>query len=391
MFFQNFKYMLKALFRNKGLIFWTLAFPLIMALFFNMAFSGIEEKEKFDAIKVAVISNEYFENNDMLKDIFRSLSDIEDDDRIFDTRYVGEEEAKKLLQNDEIDGYVIFSENNPKITVAKSGVNQTIFKFVVEEIVQSGDTAEVVQSKIQKLLEKQENKGFWNTFAIIITLLQNNSSNINDISDKNLSYMTIEFYTLVAMTCLYGGILGAVAINWCLANMTSVGKRLSMTPVSKIKLVLSSALSGYVIQLIGVALLFIFVIGILKVDFGNNVPQIILLALVGSMAGLTMGVAVTAAIKASENAKTGILIGFTMLGCFFAGMMGVSMKYVVDKNMPIINKLNPANMITDGFYALYYYDTLDRFMTNIWGLCIFSALMLAIAILSLRKQKYESL
>lgn len=391
MFFQNFKYMLKALFRNKGLIFWTLAFPLIMALFFNMAFSGIEEKEKFDAIKVAVISNEYFENNDMLKDIFRSLSDIEDDDRIFDTRYVGEEEAKKLLQNDEIDGYVIFSENNPKITVAKSGVNQTIFKFVVEEIVQSGDTAEVVQSKIQKLLEKQENKGFWNTFAIILTLLQNNSSNINDISDKNLSYMTIEFYTLVAMTCLYGGILGAVAINWCLANMTSVGKRLSMTPVSKIKLVLSSALSGYVIQLIGVALLFIFVIGILKVDFGNNVPQIILLALVGSMAGLTMGVAVTAAIKASENAKTGILIGFTMLGCFFAGMMGVSMKYVVDKNMPIINKLNPANMITDGFYALYYYDTLDRFMTNIWGLCIFSALMLAIAILSLRKQKYESL
>ena len=36
MFFQNFKYTLKALLRNRGLVFWTLAFPLIMALFFNI-------------------------------------------------------------------------------------------------------------------------------------------------------------------------------------------------------------------------------------------------------------------------------------------------------------------------------------------------------------------
>ena len=40
MFFLNFKYTLKALLGNKSLIFWTLAFPLIMALFFNMAFSN---------------------------------------------------------------------------------------------------------------------------------------------------------------------------------------------------------------------------------------------------------------------------------------------------------------------------------------------------------------
>ena len=38
-------------------------------------------------------------------------------------------------------------------------------------------------------------------------------------------------------------------------------------------------------------------------------------------------------------------------GSFLAGMMGGSMKYVIDKNVPIINKINPAAMITDGFYA----------------------------------------
>ena len=59
--------------------------------------------------------------------------------------------------------------------------------------------------------------------------------------------------------------------------------------------------------------------------------------------------------------------------------------------MPIINKLNPANMITDGFYSLYYYDTLDRYYSNIASLLIFSGLMLVISILALRKQKYESI
>ena len=30
------------------------------------------------------------------------------------------------------------------------------------------------------------------------------------------------------------------------------------------------------------------------------------------------------------------------------------MKYIVDKNIPILNKVNPVNMITDAMYSLYY-------------------------------------
>ena len=78
-------------------------------------------------------------------------------------------------------------------------------------------------------------------------------------------------------------------------------------------------------------------------------------------------------------------------GSYLAGMMGVSMKYVIDKNVPIINKINPAAMITDGFYALYYYNTLDRYWTNVISLVIFSSLLIIISFLSLRRQKYDSI
>jgi len=391
MFFLNFKYTLKALLRNRGLIFWTLAFPLIMALFFNLAFSNIENTESFDAVPVAIVSNEYFENNEMVKNTIETLSEEGSDNQVFNTKYVTEEEAKDLLNKDEISGYIIFYENSQKVVVTKNGVNQTIIKFVIEEVVQSQDTAEIIESKIKDIVSNSENVEWIDTLKAIFGLMASNGANMVDVSEKNLSYMMVEYYTLVAMTCLYGGILGAVAINWCLANMTNVGKRLSMTPVSKIKLVLSSTLAGYVVQLVGIGLLFLFTAGVLNINYGDQMDKIILLSIVGSLAGITLGAAVTAACKVNENAKTGIIVGISMLGCFFAGMMGVMMKYVIDKNVPIINKINPANMITDGFYSLYYYDTLDRFYSDIAALLIFSGIMLAIAIASLRKQKYESL
>ena len=67
------------------------------------------------------------------------------------------------------------------------------------------------------------------------------------------------------------------------------------------------------------------------------------------------------------------------------------MKYMVDKNIPIVNKLNPASMITDGFYSLYYYDTLDRYFFNISSLLIFALIMITISYFSLRRQKYDSI
>ena len=174
-----------------------------------------------------------------------------------------------------------------------------------------------------------------------------------------------------------------VAVNNMLPNMTTNGKRVSVSPVSKLKLVLSSTIASYIVQIIGIAILFVYTIFVLNVDYGDNLPLVILLALIGSFAGLSLGVMTSTVFKCSDDAKTGILISFTMIGCFFSGMMGITMKYIIDKNIPIINKLNPASMITDGFYSLYYYSTLDRFYFNVISLLIFSIIMIIISFISL--------
>lgn len=393
MFIHNFKYSLKTLFRNKALIFWTFAFPIILGTFFNMAFSNIESSEKLDIINIAIIKNDDFNNNEIFKTAFEELSDKNNDDRLFETRYTTEEEAKKLLEDEEIVGYMKLVNDEPKLTFTTSGINETIFKYVSEEITQ---TSNIIKNLSEEEIKKEMIAGNYNIdyesiYNRVIELTEEDNVRLNNVSNSNLSYTMIEFYTLIAMACLYGGILGAVAINQNLANMTNQGKRVSVSPTSKGKIILSSVLASYITQLVGVALLFLYTIFVLKVDYGNKLGLDIALAMAGSLAGLSLGVAVATTIKSNDNVKTGIIIAITMLGCFLSGMMGITMKYIIDKNIPIINKLNPASMITDGFYSLYYYDTLDRYIFDIGSLLIFALILIAISYISLRRQKYDSI
>ncbi len=393
MFIHNFKYAFKVLFRNKSLIFWTFAFPIILAVFFNMAFKDIESNEKLDIIDIAIIDNDDFNNNQVMKETFKILSDDLNDQKLFKIQYTDLEDANNLLQDNEIIGYLHIENNKSNIIIKANGINQTIFKYVVEEINQN---IVITDELAKKEISKQIGNGnkvinYEEIYKNIASLIQKEEVNVKNTSSNNLSYTMIEFYTLIAMTCLYGGILGTVCINKNLANMSSNGKRVSITPISKGKIIFSSVLASYIVQTIGVTILLLFTTLVLNVNYGENLLLIIVLALVGSLAGLSLGVFVGTVFKTNENTKTGIIISFTMLACFFSGMMGISLKYIIDKNVPFINKINPASMITDGFYSLYYYDTMDRYIFNVVSLLVFSLILLFIAFMSLRRQKYDSI
>lgn len=399
MFLHNFKYTLKILFQDRMLIFWTFAFPIILGTFFYMAFSDIEKSEKLDIIDIAIVENDSYEKSEIYKESFRVLSDKKNKNKLFDIQYTSLEKAEQLLDDNKIVGYLVLEDNVPKVYVSTNGVNETVFKYVVEEISQMETIMRNVAGK--KIEEYNENHTmeeaidfnslYARIYGEVITLTQNKDVSIQDISNSHLSYTMIEFYTLIAMTCLYGGILSMVAINKNLANMGSQGKRVAISKTPKSILILSSLLASYVTQLIGLLLLFLYTIFILQVDYGNHTFYIILLALVGSLAGLSLGLFTACQFRTSDNTKTGVVLTITMLGCFFSGMMGITMKYLIDKNIPIINKINPASMITDGFYSLYYYDTMDRFFFNLFSLLLFSFIMIALSMIRLRRQKYDSI
>ncbi len=363
-------------------------FPIILGTLFSLAFSNIEDSEKLKVIDIAVVDN----GNVVFKNVFDSLSDEDSDDRLFNVRYVSEEEAIKLLESEKITGYVL-AQVKPKVVVSNNGINETVLKYVVDEIIEyQSIVSNFLASSMHEIrLEDIQMSEFVLDIYSEVSKKMNEEVNIHDISSENLSYTMIEFYTLIAMTCLYGGIFAVVSINNTLANMSFKGARVSVSPTSKKIVILSRLLASYVIQLLGLVILFLFTIFVLDVDYGNDLSLVVLTSLVGSLAGLSLGVFVSSIFKSSENTKTSILIAFTMAGCFLSGMMGITMKYVVDSKAPILNKINPAAMITDAFYSLYYFTTRDRFWFNIISLVIFSVILIVVSIFSLRRQRYDSI
>lgn len=259
---------------------------------------------------------------------------------------------------------------------------------MTEEITQK---SHVIHQLIEKEMSKQQTLDInpEQIYEDVLALVNEEQVMLTDISSEHLSYTQIEFYTLIAMTCLYGGTLSMIAVNRILANMSAQGKRTAISPTKKQTLLLSHLLACYLVQLLGLALLFLYTRFVLNVDYGNHIGFILLLALIGSFCGLSLGMAVGVLFKTTENVKIGILISVTMLGCFLSGMMGITMKYLVDTRLPLLNQLNPASMITDGFYSLYYYETFERYWANIFHLLLVSIVLIGVSIFCLRRQKYD--
>ena len=390
MFYQNLKYSLKILLRNKALIFWTFAFPIILGLFFNLAFQNIEKNEQLQVIDIAIINSNDYNNNKIVRESLNELT--KGKNKLFNIKVTNEKTSKDLLNNNKITGYLTFKEDQVNITVKNSGVEETVLKQVLEQI---QSNSKIVNKTIEKEISEQvaTNKkiNYEQIYQNALSLLNENNIKINNISNKNLSYTMIEYYTLIAMACLYGAMLSMFIINYQLPNMNSTGKRISASPINKSKQLISSLLATYIVQIIGLLLLFLFTIFILKVDYGDNLLYVIITSLCGALSGLSFGVATSTLFKTNENAKTGIIIAITMLFCFLSGMMGITMKYIIDKNIPLLNMINPANMITDALYSLYYYSTFDRFYQDILSLLIFSCIMILISIKGLRRQKYDNI
>jgi len=150
-------------------------------------------------------------------------------------------------------------------------------------------------------------------------------------------------------------------------------------------------LSAFITHLILLCLIFSFNIFILKVDYGQNLPEIIFISILGSIAGISFGLLIGSLIKTSYEIKINLTTFFQLFCCFLSGMMGPSIKYLVDTNFPLINHLNPANMIVDGLYSLQIYDNLNRYNFNIISLILFSTFCLIISVIVIRKQKYAQL
>ena len=375
------KYRLKCFFGDRQMMFWTLLFPLLLATLFQLAFSNLLSIEKFLSIRIAVVDNAAYQQNTTFQSVMASVSTMDgQEDRLFVVTLTDQAEAERLLEGNQIDGY-IEPADSLRLVVMRTGMNQTIIKSFLDAYNQTASAIGTIA---------QANPAALQAGLLNAALAQTDYLAAKPVSEAAANPALIYFYSLIAMTALYGGFWGMRVVTDLQANQSPQGARISIAPVHKMRLLLVDIAAAFTIQFAVILMLMAYIGLVLGYEFGSQLGLVILTALAGSFMGVSLGACISALVMKKEGIKTGILISVSMVMSFFAGMMYHGIKYLVIEAAPFMAWLNPANLMTDAFYALYY-GSIERCIQNIGGLFAFGVVFCLVAYAVLRRQKYASL
>lgn len=376
MFFHNFKYSLKNAFRQKEFLFWILAFPIILGTFFYVAFNSMYEKESmFNKIPVAIVENT---ENTAFKEVIKELSSGED--AMFDSKFTDSQTALDMLKTNDISG-IINVDSELSLTVSNDGIKQTIIKSFLDQY-------QIRESIIMETV----NNNPQNVQSVIDAMSQEINCNESlSLSNGNMDTYIQYFYNLIAMAAFFGSISGLyIAIN-NQGNLSAIAARKCISPTNKLTSITASLLASFVAQVICVSIGITYILFILKVDMGDKIPMVYLSGAVGSLTGVTMGFFIGSFGRLNQNVKMAISMSVTMLSCFLSGLMIGNMKSVIEMYVPIVNRINPAALISDLFYCLNIYNDYRRYTEKFVTLLILSVVFTIGGFLLTRRKKYASL
>ena len=185
MFKHLFMNKMKILLKNKAMLFWSLIFPFVLGTFFQLALGNVGEAFEMEVIPVAVVDNQYYQEDKILKEVISSLSK-ENENQLFNTVYVDESEAQKLLDNEEIDGYILLKEDsrNPVILAINKFLTTSTFYnacFVVKIIIY--DNEDDYQASVKLIIELTSLRGLISTDSQVI---------VDGVCDARVVNKTIE-------------------------------------------------------------------------------------------------------------------------------------------------------------------------------------------------------
>lgn len=377
MIWHIFKYRVKSLIRTWEVLFWTLAFPILLSVFFYLGFGNyFEAKEKFHAIPAAVVVEQ---ENPYIRQMLESLSG-EGSAGMLEITETDKENAGQLLADGQIEG-IFYMNDSLGLEFKKNGISQSILKTIADSY------AQMTELIVRMAAEDPKAAGqLLEDMAEDISLNREISYTSGDM-DSMLQY----FYALLAMTCLYGSFQGLLNAEQLQANLSSLAARKIAAPAPRMKMILGEFAAASAMQFITVLAVIGFMQFVLKVNFGTRIFPIIFLALGGSILGVSFGFFAGCIGKRDMSFKSSVLIAVSMFLSFLSGLMVDKIKITIERSCPLLNRLNPAALIADAFYALNIYDGYERYLMNMAGILIYAGVFCTAGFLLARRKKYASL
>jgi len=397
MFLHHLKYELLAHLRSKEVIIWMILFPILLGVFYKVAFGSIYSRTSFSTIPVAVVEHT---PDQLFHQVADSIAQAETP--MMTAVYCADEEAEDLLRKGDIRGIIVidpaedgssaanFAENylsNTRLSlkVRGSGMEQTILKSFIESYMNQQQMLREMfaENAVGALLHINE----------IVRVMNSDTAEIRQIplTQGNTDPFALYMYNLVAMVSIFGT-MGALTIAQNnQANLSPLGARRACSGTPKLISVLASLTGCYLAHSFCVVFCITFLKLVLGVDFGSRLPLVYLTGICGGIMGVSLGFMIGSIGRWSFNAKVGVCMAMNMTLCFLSGLMVSGMKAMIVANAPIVNDLNPAAVVCDALYCLNMDADLSRYSVKLLTLGAFTAVFVLLGFLMTRRRKYASI
>ena len=363
--------------REKSNIFWTLFFPLILATLFHFTLGGTMGRHAMEDVQAAFVTDQ---SADPKEEAFLEyLESFEGD--WFQILPMSEEEAAEALKNDEILGIFCGGEEK-KLVIGEDSAYTSILSQTLD-IYEKNEymLAQIAREHPENLQAAIEAVSNWKSYTETVTFQ-------GDSLDPVQNY----FFALIAMTCLYGSFMGMYNTVGVQANTSDLGARLAAGCVKRHKTIMASLLSSWLISFAEVLVLLFYMDQILgDIHMGEQTGKILVICFIATMYSSGMGMVVGTIGTWSTNLKNGMIVALTMVCSFAADLMISGVKEAIEKYVPVINRFNPGALITDAFYSVLVYQDMEKYQRSLFLLTLFGVLLLGVAVLSMRRMRYESI
>lgn len=377
MFRHVFKYGLLSLLRTKEITFWTLVFPFALTTFMYLAFGNLfETTEQFHVIPAAVVQEG---ENKVFSQMLQLVSEG-GEDQLLEIHETTREKAEEMLLAGEVKGILTVGEK-PALQVAESGMDQTLLQMILDQFVQYQKTiSDIAQVHPEKIMQA-------------VSALTSQAEYVEEKSstESNQDNVINYFYAVLAMVCLFASFAGCDRILKIQANVSALGQRRNMIPVHKLKSILADFAACEIVQYSIVILLLVYMKFVLRLELGDDLPQILVLLFLGTSYGIIIGIFVGSLPRLGEGAKMGVLVSVSLALSAMSDLMISGIKNSLEHHVPLVNDINPAALITDSFYALNIYETNERFWGNMLCLGAGAVVLTLASYFMVRRSRYASL
>lgn len=392
-----FAYHLKQIIRQREALIWGFSLPVVLLLIFSMVFRPTTKEDlSLPVSRIGLIQGQeadfpdFMANLEAKKGVWKNQKWTEETPEknaklpLVYGNFSTLKEARAAMNAGAIDAIVL----DAKAGKYETRMARSYVLMVVQQILRSYQT----KTNMEEIAKSAVTKAPTSVPAVAqeqkVEALEVNPDLRKGGVDQMLSFQ----FACIAYITFYAFSMGNHLLDNLHANQSPLGLREQISPLERRKSFVLH-FGAYLVIYIGFTLVLYLLLRLLGTEVATktNIWALLLLLFLGQCCGIVIGVVVAALLPEAKGVRQAIGILLPLFLGFLSGMMVSGVRTSVQAAAPLLDALNPVNMVNDGLYGLYTQGVGEIYHTAMAHLAITFVLFLGITIIALRRDRYESL